>query len=169
VGLAWRNGALYASNNGRDYLGDTTPPEGFYRLKQGGFYGWPTCFTAGNKVVNDPAYRKADCRGAIAAFATVHAHSAPMDLALYTGSMFPAAYQGKFIAALHGSSMNAVPVGDKLVLIDPATGRVSDFMTGLLHTDVYTNRPVGLAVLPDGSLLVSDDWAGKVYRVTYGK
>jgi glucose/arabinose dehydrogenase len=41
-------------------------------------------------------------------------------------------------------------------------------MTGLLHTDVYTNRPVGLAVLPDGSLLVSDDWAGKVYRVTYG-
>jgi glucose/arabinose dehydrogenase len=168
VGLTWRNGALYASNNGRDYLGDTTPPEGFYRLKQGGFYGWPICFTAGNKVVNDPAYRKADCRGAIAAFATVHAHSAPMDLALYTGSMFPAAYQGKFIAALHGSSMNAVPVGDKLVLIDPATGRVSDFMTGLLHTDVYTNRPVGLAVLPDGSLLVSDDWAGKVYRVTYG-
>ncbi|MGY2892825.1 PQQ-dependent sugar dehydrogenase [Deinococcus sp. UYEF24] len=169
VGMAWKGGALYVSNNGRDYLGDTTPPEGFYRLKQGGFYGWPTCFTVGSKVVNDPAYHKADCRGATAAFATVHAHSAPMDLALYTGNMFPAAYQGKFLAALHGSSMNAVPVGDKLVLIDPSTGKVSDFMTGLLHTDVYTNRPVGLAVLPDGSLLVSDDWAGKVYRVTYGK
>ena len=169
VGLAWKGGALYVSNNGRDYLGDTTPPEGFYRLKQGGFYGWPTCFTVGGRVVNDPAYRGADCRKAIAAFATVHAHSAPMDLVLYTGSMFPVAYQGKFLAALHGSSMNAVPVGDKLVLIDPATGKVSDFMTGLLHTDVYTNRPVGLAVLPDGSLLVSDDWAGKVYRVTYRK
>ncbi|WP_407569074.1 PQQ-dependent sugar dehydrogenase [Deinococcus altitudinis] len=169
VGMAWKGGALYVSNNGRDYLGDTTPPEGFYRLKQGGFYGWPTCFTVGGKVVNDPAYRKADCRKATAAFATVHAHSAPMDLALYTGSMFPAAYRGKFLAALHGSSMNAVPVGDKLVLIDPSTGRVSDFMTGLLHTDVYTNRPVGLAVLPDGSLLVSDDWAGKVYRVTYSR
>ena len=169
VGMAWRNGTLYVSNNGRDYLGDTTPPEGFYRLKQGGFYGWPTCFTVGSRVVNDPAYRNADCRKATAAFTTVHAHSAPMDLALYTGSMFPASYRGKFLAALHGSSMNAVPVGDKLVLIDPDTGKVSDFMTGLLRTDVYTNRPVGLAVLPDGSLLVCDDWAGKVYRITYRK
>ena len=65
--------------------------------------------------------------------------------------------------------MNAVPVGDKLVLIDPATGAVSDFMTGLLHQGVYTNRPVGLLVMPDGSLLVSDDWAGMVYRIAYGK
>ncbi|WP_407540289.1 PQQ-dependent sugar dehydrogenase [Deinococcus radiomollis] len=169
IGMAWKGGALYVSNNGRDYLGDTTPPEGFYRLKQGGFYGWPTCFTVGGRVVNDPAYRNADCRKASAAFATVHAHSAPMDLALYTGSMFPAAYQGKFLAALHGSSMNAVPVGDKVVLLDPATGRVQDFLTGLVRSDGYFNRPVGLAVLPDGSLLVSDDWAGKVYRISYGK
>jgi len=167
VGLAWRGDTLYASNNGRDYLGDTTPPEGFYRLKAGGFYGWPTCFTVGGRVVNDPAYRRADCSRALPAFATVHAHSAPMDLALYTGRMFPPAYRGQFVAALHGSSMNAVPVGDKLVLIDPASGKVRDFVTGFLHRDVYTNRPVGLLVMPDGALLVSDDWAGLVYRVWY--
>lgn len=169
VGLAWLGGALYASNNGRDYLGDTTPREQFFRLKQGGFYGWPTCFTVSGQQKNDPDYRGADCSRAVPAFATVHAHSAPMDLALYTGRMFPPSYQGKFLAALHGSSMNAVPVGDKLVLIDPATGAVSDFMTGMLHMDTYTNRPVGLLVLPDGSLLVSDDWAGMVYRIVYGE
>ena len=169
VGMAWRNGALYASTNGRDYLGDTTPREQFFRLKQGGFYGWPTCFTVSGQQRNDPAYQGADCRRAVPAFATVHAHSAPMDLALYTGSMFPFGYRGKFVAALHGSSMNAVPVGDKLVLIDSATGAVSDFMTGLLHRGVYTNRPMGLLVMPDGSLLVSDDWAGMVYRIAYGK
>ncbi len=169
VGLAWKSGALYVSNNGRDYLGDTTPPEGFYRLKQGGFYGWPTCYTVGGRVVNDPAYRKADCRSATPAFATVHAHSAPMDLALYSGSMFPPAYQGKFFAALHGSSMNRVPVGDKVVTVDPATGQVQDFLSGLVRPGGYINRPVGLAVRPDGSLLVSDDWAGKIYRVTYKK
>ncbi len=169
VGLAWRGGALYVSSNGRDYLGDTTPREQFFKLKQGGFYGWPTCFTVSGQQKNDPDYKGADCRRATAAFATVHAHSAPMDLALYTGRMFPPSYQGKFVAALHGSSMNAMPVGDKLVLIDPATGAVSDFMTGLLHKDTYTNRPVGLLVLPDGSLLVSDDWAGMVYRIVYGE
>jgi len=169
VGMAWRNGALYVSNNGRDYLGDVTPPESFFRLKQGGFYGWPGCFTVGRRVVNDPAHPRADCRQTVPAFATVHAHSAPMDLALYTGRMFPAAYRDKFFAALHGSSMNAVPVGDKVVSIDPATGRVQDFLTGLVRPGGYINRPVGLAVLQDGSLLVSDDWAGKVYRVTYRK
>ena len=169
IGLTWRDGSLYVSNNGRDYLGDTAPPEGFFRLKQGGFYGWPTCFTVGKKQINDPAYRRADCTRAVPAFATVHAHSAPMDLTLYTGSQFPASYRGRLVAALHGSSMNAVPVGDKLILIDPATGKVQDFVTGFLHGDVYTNRPVGLLVLPDGSLLVSDDWAGMVYRISYAK
>jgi glucose/arabinose dehydrogenase len=174
VGQAWFGGSLYVSNNGRDYLGDVTPPESFFKLKAGGFYGWPGCFTAvtaagRRKVVNDPAHPRADCSQTVPAFATVHAHSAPMDLAVYTGKMFPASYQNKFLAALHGSSMNATPVGDKVVLIDPATGRVSDFMTGFLYKDVYTNRPVGLAVLPDGSLLVSDDWAGNVYRVSYNK
>ena len=169
VGMAWKGGALYVSNNGRDYLGDVTPPESFFRLKQGGFYGWPGCFTVGRRVVNDPAHPKADCHQTVPAFATVHAHSAPMDLALYGGQMFPAAYRGKFFAALHGSSMNAVPVGDKVVSIDPATGKVQDFLSGLVRQGGYINRPVGLAVLPDGSLLVSDDWAGKVYRVSYRK
>ena len=169
VGMAWKGGALYVSNNGRDYLGDVTPPESFFRLKQGGFYGWPGCFMVGSRVVNDPAHKGADCRRTVPAFATVHAHSAPMDLALYGGQMFPAAYRGKFFAALHGSSMNAVPVGDKVVSIDPATGRVQDFLSGLVRQGGYINRPVGLAVLPDGSLLVSDDWAGKVYRVSYRK
>jgi glucose/arabinose dehydrogenase len=167
VGLAWLGNTLYASTNGRDYLGDTTPREQFFRLKQGGFYGWPICFTVSGTQRSDPAYKGANCAGATPAFATVHAHSAPMDLTVYSGEMFPAGYRGKLIGALHGSSMNAVPVGDKLVLIDPASGQVSDFVTGFLHKDVYTNRPVGLTVLPDGSLLVSDDWAGMVYRISY--
>ncbi|GGQ99704.1 PQQ-dependent sugar dehydrogenase [Deinococcus ruber] len=167
VGIAFLGNQLYASHNGRDYLGDNTPPESFFRLKAGGFYGWPTCFTVGSRQVNDPQYRRANCTRALPAFATVTAHSAPLGIAFYDGRAFPASYQGQLIGALHGSSIRATRSGYKVIRINPATGQVSDFITGFLRGQTILGRPVGVTVAQDGALLVSDDLNGMVYRVAY--
>lgn len=171
VGLAWRGNTLYASSNGRDYLGDNTPPESFFRLEAGRFYGWPRCLvTRPNRAqVADPAYRGADCRQAQPSFATVTAHSAPLDIAFYNATRFPEAERGQLLAALHGSSIRATRSGYKVVRIDPQSGQVTDFITGFLKGQTVLGRPVGLAVLPDGNLLISDDLNGMVYRVSYGR
>ena len=169
VGLAFLGAQLYASNNGRDYLGDDTPPESFFRLNAGGFYGWPSCFTVGRRQVNDPQYLKASCARAVPAFTTVTAHSAPLGITFYTAASFPASYRGQLLAALHGSSIRATRSGYKVVRIDPKTGQVSDFITGFLDGQTILGRPVGLTVAQDGALLVSDDLNGMVYRVAYKK
>ncbi|WP_425147380.1 PQQ-dependent sugar dehydrogenase [Deinococcus sp.] len=169
VGLDFLGGQLYASNNGRDYLGDDTPPESFFRLSAGGFYGWPTCFTVGRRQVNDPQYRKASCARALPAFSTVTAHSAPLGITFYDAALFPASYRGQMLAALHGSSIRATRSGYKVVKIDPVSGKVSDFISGFLDGQTVLGRPVGLTVARDGALLVSDDLNGMVYRVAYRK
>ena len=171
VGLVFVGSTLYANTNGRDYLGDNTPPEAFFRLKAGANYGWPRCLATGpNRAqANDPAYRGATCRSAQRPFATVTAHSAPLGLTVYSGSSFPSAYQGQLLAALHGSSIRETRSGYKIVRIDPATGQVTDFVTGFLRGQAVLGRPVGVTVARDGSLLVSDDLNGMVYRVSRGR
>lgn len=174
VGLAWLDGTLYATSNGRDNLGDNIPPEGFYRLKSGNFYGWPYCYTtqAGKPQVWDKDFGRKDartCAAATPAFATTTAHSAPLGIAAYTGKMFPGVYQGKLIAALHGSWNRSQKSGYKLVTVDPKTGQVSDFITGFLSGQRTLGRPAGVLTLADGSVLFSDDQGGIVYRVTYGQ
>lgn len=174
VGLAWFNNQLYATNNGRDQLGDNLPPEGFYKVKEGGFYGWPYCYTtqAGQPQVWDRDFgrKTADtCKNATPAFSLVTAHSAPLGLAFYTGNTFPAAYKGQMFVALHGSWNRSQKSGYKVVMVSPQTGKVTDFMTGFLKGQTTLGRPVALAVAADGSLLLSDDGAGKVWRVQYGK
>lgn len=172
VGLEWFGGTLYASNNGRDQLGDDLPPEGFYKLKAGGFYGWPYCYTtqAGQPQVWDRDFGKKDaatCQRATPAFALTTAHAAPLGMAFYTGKTFPAAYRGQLFAALHGSWNRSQKSGYKVVTIDPRTGKVSDFLTGFLSGQNALGRPVDLQVLPDGSLLLTDDGEGRVWRVQY--
>ncbi|PNY82438.1 PQQ-dependent sugar dehydrogenase [Deinococcus koreensis] len=172
VGLEWNAGTLYATNNGRDQLGDDLPPEGFYRLTAGGFYGWPYCYTTqpGQPQVWDKEFGRrsaAACAPATPAFALTTAHSAPLGLAFYTGQAFPAAYRGQMFVALHGSWNRSTKSGYKVITVDPASGKVSDFLTGFLKGDQVGGRPVDLAVLPGGALLLSDDGAGKVWRIGY--
>ncbi|WP_424951484.1 PQQ-dependent sugar dehydrogenase [Deinococcus sp.] len=172
VGLAWQGGTLYASMNGRDNLGDNVPPEAFFRLKAGGFYGWPYCYTLDGVQTYDKDFGRKDagvCRNATPAFTTVTAHSAPLGIGFYTGKSFPASYQGALFAALHGSWNRSERSGDKVVMIDPKTGKVSDFLTGFLDGQTSLGRPAGVMSTPDGSLLVTDDQTGTVYRVSYGK
>ncbi|MFC4637743.1 PQQ-dependent sugar dehydrogenase [Deinococcus hohokamensis] len=170
VGLEWFGGTLYATNNGRDMLGDNIPPESFYRLKAGGNYGWPYCYTLNGKQVFDREFGQktaAACTNATPAFATVTAHSAPLGLAFYTGTTFPSAYRNQMFVALHGSWNRTQRTGYKVVMINPQTGKVQDFVTGFLNGQNVRGRPVDLAVTPDGALLLTDDATGSIYRISY--
>jgi glucose/arabinose dehydrogenase len=171
VGLAlnpW-TGEIWATNNGRDFLGDDSPPETVYVVQDGRNYGWPRCHAG---VIVDPNMGgPGACSGVEKPIVEMQAHTAPLGLAFYTAEQFPPQYRGLFIA-LHGSWNRSVPVGYKVVYVPLLDGRVAgpaeDFATGWLRPDGSSwGRPVGVTVAADGSLLVSDDKGGFIYRTTF--
>jgi glucose/arabinose dehydrogenase len=167
-----KTGELWGGNNDRDNLGDDLPPEHVNIIKEGRNYGWPQCYMPGKP---NPEYGTADCSKVEPPAITVQAHSAPLGLAFYTGNQFPSGYRGDAFMTLHGSWNRSVPTGAKVVRIQlDSSGRratgVEDFIVGWQLPDGSRwGRPVSLLVLPDGSLLVSDDQGGKVWRVSYGR
>ena len=172
VGLALHpdTGALWATNNGRDLMGDDLPPETVYVLHEGGDYGWPFCH-AGDLPDPDLGGPGA-CDDAEPPLLTFQAHMAPLGLAFYTGEVFPAAYRGDLFIATHGSWNRSAPVGFNImrVPLDGSTpaGPAEVFADGwLTDTGRVSGRPVGLAVGPDGALYVSDDRGGFIYRIAY--
>jgi len=172
VGMAvnpW-NRQIWVTVNGRDYMGDNTPPETIYALQDGGNYGWPRC-QAGDII--DPNYgHSGDCKGVVQPLLKMQAHSAPLGLAFYNAPQFPQRYHGLFVA-FHGSWNRSIPTGFKVVFIPmDANGRITgpaqDYATGwLANNDTAVGRPVGLTVGPDGALYISDDKAGMIYRITW--
>jgi len=179
VGLAFNpaTGELWANNNDRDDIGgndvamtDSLPPEHLNILRDGRWYGWPQCYLPGRR---NPEYPMADCSNVEPPAITVQAHSAPLGLAFYTGTMFPAEFRGDAFMTYHGSWNRRVPTGAKVVRVRVQGGvatAVADFVTGWqLGNGSRWGRPVGLLVMPDGALLVSDDMGGRIWRVTYGR
>ena len=174
VGMAFnpKTGELWGGNNDRDNLGDDVPPEHINIIKDGRNYGWPECYLPGKP---NPEYGSANCSSVEPPAITVQAHSAPLGLAFYTGAQFPREYRGDAFVTLHGSWNRSIPTGAKVVRVRvDSSGRravgVEDFIVGWQRPDGKRwGRPVGLLVLPDGSLLVSDDTGGKIWRVTYGR
>ncbi|MEA5077606.1 MAG: PQQ-dependent sugar dehydrogenase [Anaerolineaceae bacterium] len=172
VGMSFKPGTeeLWASNNGRDNLGDTNPPETIYAIQQNANYGWPVCH-AGRII--DPDFGSSDsCNGVQTPQAELAAHMAPLGITFYAGNQFPQDYQVNLFVALHGSWNSTVPVGYKIMRIpinaDGSAGQPIDFATGWLRSDgVVWGRPVGIVELPDGSLLVSDDKGGTLFRIYY--
>jgi glucose/arabinose dehydrogenase len=168
VGLAtnpW-TGEIWATNNGRDTMGDDTPPETVYALFEGGDYGWPRCDAGG---IAYPDY--GTCVGVSAPAVQMQAHMAPLGLAFYSSGPFPPEYHSLYIA-LHGSWNRSSPVGYKVMRVPLENGRVAgpaeDFVTGWLKADESSSgRPAGVTVAADGSLLVSDDKGGYIYRVAW--
>lgn len=177
VGLAFNpaTGELWANNNDRDDIGptqaqtDNLPPEHLNILKDGRWYGWPQCYLPGKA---NPEYPGFDCSGVEPPALTVQAHSAPLGLAFYTGAAFPADYRGDAFMTYHGSWDRSVPTGAKVVRVHVQNGRpvsADDFVTGWqLPNGSRWGRPVGLLVMPDGALLVSDDTGDRIWRVSYG-
>ena len=174
VGIAFnpKTGELWGGNNDRDNLGDDLPPEHVNIIKAGRNYGWPECYLPGKP---NPEYGSANCSNVEPPAITIQAHSAPLGLAFYTGTQFPREFRGDAFVTLHGSWNRSVPTGAKVVRIhvDSSGQRaigVDDFITGWQLPDGSRwGRPVGLLVLPDGSLLVSDDMGGKIWRVSYAR
>jgi glucose/arabinose dehydrogenase len=178
VGLALEpaTGEVWTTVNERDELGDDLPPDYFTSLKDGGFYGWPYSYI-GNNVDPRVKPQKPDLVArAIIPDVLLGAHVAPLQFAFYTGKQFPESYRGGAFVAEHGSWNRATRSGYQIAFVAFKDGKPSadpvPFMTGLVPdptgTDV-SGRPVGVTVAPDGSLLVSDDGAGAVYRISVAK
>lgn len=171
VGFDWApwDGALYATDNGRDLLGDDFPPCELNRIERGKFYGWP--YVNGNNVA-DPDFGTANAALAAQAVAPVHgfrAHNAPLGIHFLRGPV-PAGYERTALVALHGSWNRSKLDGYKVVALEFAQdGRITerDFLTGFLGANgVVSGRPAGVTQGPDGAIYVTDDYAGVVYRVT---
>lgn len=174
VGLAINpgNGALWATQNERDNLTpdhQDLPPEEINIVTQGGDYGWPYCY--GNRVPNPEYADAARCAGTIPPALGLQAHSAPLGLTfLSKATLFPSGWRGDLLVAYHGSWNRDVPTGAKVVRIHvtgdtPATAE--DFITGWQpSTGSRWGRPADVTVAGDGSVLVSDDASGTIYRVT---
>jgi glucose/arabinose dehydrogenase len=175
VGLAFHptTGELWCSTNERDALGDNLVPDYTTHVQDGGFYGWPWYYMGGN---HDPRLPDShpDLRARmITPDVVIQPHSAPLGFAFYTGNQFPAEYRGDEFLALHGSWNRASRTGYEVVRVPlhgqgKATGEYEDFMTGFVTDDGNVwGRPVGVAVAKDGSVLVSDDASGSIWRISY--
>lgn len=164
------SGVVWASQNERDMLGDDIPAEEINILSDGRHFGWPYCY--GDRQPN-PEYRdRADfCRGTVPPALSIQAHSAPLGMVFYSGRQFPQEYQGDLFVALHGSWNRSERTGYKLVRVRVEDGRpvsYEDFATGWLSPGGrVSGRPVYPEVGPDGSLFLSDDEGGRIYRIRW--
>jgi glucose/arabinose dehydrogenase len=173
VGIDPATGAVWTSVNERDGLGNDLPPDYFTSVKDSGFYGWPYSYIGDNI---DPRVKpqKPDLTAkAIVPDVLLGAHRAPLQFTFYTGQQFPASYRGGAFIAEHGSWNRTPRAGYQVVFIPfkdgKPSGEATHFMTGLVpdpNKEQVYGRPVGVAVAADGSLLVSDDVAGTVYRIS---
>jgi glucose/arabinose dehydrogenase len=171
VGIVFRPGTdeLWATNNGRDWLGDDLPPETVYHVRQGEDAGWPRCH--GGRIVDPDFGEPGACEGVAVPQVEIQAHSAPLGLTFYTGLQFPEVYHGDLFVALHGSWNRSTPVGYAVAHIPMEEGRpgpVREFAVGWLREDGSNwGRPVDVLTGTDGSLFVSEDGRGTVYRIYY--
>ncbi|HVE50408.1 MAG TPA: PQQ-dependent sugar dehydrogenase [Casimicrobiaceae bacterium] len=177
VGFDWhpKTKELWFGDHGRDWMGDDGPSDELNRLaKPGNFYGFPYCHAEGRP---DSEFKKANaCAGVEKPAALLGPHSAVMGVKFYTGSMFPAEYQNTMFIARKGSWNRTKPNGFDVVNVrvgtDGKTASVKPFLTGFSESNdsyKFWGRPAYIAQLPDGSLLVSDEQLGAIYRISYDK
>ncbi len=167
-------GHIWATEMGRDFLGDDLPPDEINLILEGQDYGWPYCY--GKRVHDDrfdPEGRKRDfCKTTVPSYIDLPAHSAPLGLAFFPEE-WPKDYRYNLLVAYHGSWNRTVPTGYKVVRfkLDQA-GNVlgaEDFITGWLTPQGALGRPVDILITDDGVIFISDDKAGVVYRLVYEK
>ena len=172
VGFTWhpQTKKLWLSDNGRDMMGDDIPPDELNVVSQRGeHFGFPYCHAG---TIADPKFNDLSCRTFSPPAQKIQAHSAPLGIAFYTGSQFPKAYQKRLFVAEHGSWNRSKKVGYQVTMATVEGDRVigyQPFVTGWLQGETAWGRPAYVLVMKDGSLLISDDKAGAIYRVSYTK
>ena len=170
VGFDWApwNSALYATENGRDLLGDDFPPDELNRVERGAFYGWP--YVNGFNVL-DPDFGRGHEPLLATATPPTHGfrpHNAPLGLVFLRSPARPPGYERSAIVALHGSWNRSVPDGYKVVSLhwrEDGSIEERNFLTGFLAESGVIGRPAGVAEGPDGAVYVADDYGGAIYRV----
>ena len=185
IGFGWHpeTKELYGFDHGIDWLGDDQQKEELNQIKQNAFYGWPYIYGDGNynphpRPMGDTTYAQILAKTTLPTV-SYDAHAAPLGIVFYTagtgtGSGFPAEYQNDAFVTMRGSWNRTQPSGYKVVRAhfeNSKPTRIDDFVTGFLvdNNQSQFGRPVGIATLPDGSLLFSDDNNGVIYRVSYKK
>jgi glucose/arabinose dehydrogenase len=174
VGFDWHpeTKQLYFTDNGRDWLSEDVPEDELNRVtKLGEDFGAPYCYQ-GN--IPDPEFGWGrSCSEFTPPVGLMGPHSASLGMRFYTGDMFPKAYKNAIIVARHGSWNRSKKFGGDVVVVkldkDGKVKSTEPLITGFLENNSYVGRPVDVLQMKDGSILVSDDWNGAVYRVTYGK
>jgi glucose/arabinose dehydrogenase len=171
VGFDWHpeTGELWFTDNGRDWLGDDQPPDELNRAPVKGLhFGFPFCHGG---VIADPEYGSNQaCRQFTPPVVRLEAHVAPLGMRFYTGRMFPKRYLNQIFIAEHGSWNRSRKSGYRITLVhlrNHSGPRCEPFARGWLIGESAWGRPVDLAVMADGSMLVSDDQNGVIYRITY--
>jgi glucose/arabinose dehydrogenase len=174
VGMDWHPTLkqLFFTENARDWLSEEAPQDKLNRLSQPGKdnFGYPYCHQ-GN--LPDPEFGWGhSCDEFTKPVALLGPHSAPLGIKFYTGTQFPAEYRGQALIARHGSWNKTKKFGGDVVVAklkkDGTVKSIDPFLTGFIENNNYVGRPVDVLVLGDGSLLVSDDYNGAIYRVSYG-
>ncbi len=171
VGFDWhpKTKELWFTDNGRDWLGDDLPPDELNRApKVGMHFGYPYCH--GGDIA-DPEYgHKRKCEEFVSPVVKLGPHVAALGMRFYTGEMFPSKYRGRIFIAQHGSWNRSTPIGYRVMQVHIENNReisYESFAEGWLQGRHAWGRPVDVLVMPDGALLVSDDYADVIYRISY--
>lgn len=173
VGFDWQpeSKEMWFTENGRDNMGDDIPPDELnYAPRAGMNFGFPYCH---GKDIADPQFGSGhSCAEFVAPAWSLPAHVAAVGMRFYTGGMFPEEYRGGIFIAEHGSWNRSVPIGyrvSRVVVEGDRAVKYEAFAQGWLAGGMHWGRPVDVLVMPDGALLVSDDFAGAIYRISYQK
>jgi glucose/arabinose dehydrogenase len=171
VGFDWhpKTKELWFGDNQRDWLSEDMPLDELNRVtKKGQHFGYPYCHSG---VMVDPQFGWGkDCKSYVKPALTIGAHAAPLGMRFYTGKMFPAKYQNAIFLTRHGPWNKTQKYAADVVAVfidDKGRAKMEPFLTGLVENNQYLGRPADVLVLKDGSLLVSDDHNGAIYRITY--
>ena len=169
VGFDWdpATGDLWFTDNGRDWMGENEPPDELnHRTRRGEHFGFPYCYGRG---IQDEDFRDVSCGETTPATVELGPHVASLGMRFYTGQMFPAAYRGQVFIAEHGSWNRMLANGYRVTAVSLSGGapKYAVFASGWENLNRAWGRPVDVMQMPDGALLVSDDRANVVYRISY--
>jgi glucose/arabinose dehydrogenase len=174
LGFDWapQSKQLYFTDNGRDWLSEDAPSDELNRVaKPGEHFGAPFCYQ-GNLPDSEFGWGHS-CDEFTPPILLLGPHTAPLGMRFYSGRMFPKAYRDAIFIARHGSWNRTKKIGGDVVSVrlnrNGSVSSMEPFLTGFIRDNNYLGRPVDVAAMRDGSLLISDDWNGAVYRISYGR